>query len=102
MVNVELIFVTSDHLIIQHRLCLTKGSTVADAITACGILNDYPEVSSLSVGIFSKIVSLETPLNTGDRVEFYRPLKIDPKEKRRARSLKKIGLDRRSTQLFII
>lgn len=89
MVNVELIFVASDQSIIHQRLCLAKGATVADAITASGIINQYPEVNSLPVGIFSKLVSRETQLSSGDRVELYRPLTIDPKEKRRQRSLKK-------------
>ena len=89
MVNVELIFVASDQTIFQQRLCLLKGVTVADAITASGIVNQYSEVSSLPVGIFSTLVSRETLLSSGDRVEIYRPLTIDPKEKRRQRSLKK-------------
>ncbi|OGV29607.1 MAG: RnfH family protein [Legionellales bacterium RIFCSPHIGHO2_12_FULL_35_11] len=89
MVNVELIFVASDQIIFQKRLCLQQGVTVADAITASGIVNQYSEVSSLPVGIFSTLVSRETLLSSGDRVEIYRPLTIDPKEKRRQRSLKK-------------
>ena len=89
MVNVELIFIASDQSIIHQRLSLAKGATVADAITASGIVNQYSEVSSLPVGIFSKLVSRETLLSSGDRVEIYRPLTIDPKEKRRQRSLKK-------------
>src|SRR3990167_9769680 len=89
MVNVELIFVASDQIIFQKRLCLQQGVTVADAITASGIVNQYSEVSSLPVGIFSTLVSRETLLSSGDRVEIYRPLTIDPKEKRRPRSLKK-------------
>jgi putative ubiquitin-RnfH superfamily antitoxin RatB of RatAB toxin-antitoxin module len=35
------------------------------------------------VGIYSKIVAKDTPLRDGDRIELYRPLAIDPKEKRR-------------------
>ena len=89
MVNVELIFVASDQTVFQRRLCLVKGATVADAITASGIINQYPLASALPTGIFSKLVSRETVLSSGDRVELYRPLTIDPKEKRRQRSVKK-------------
>jgi putative ubiquitin-RnfH superfamily antitoxin RatB of RatAB toxin-antitoxin module len=35
------------------------------------------------VGIFSRPVSHDTLLREGDRVEVYRPLKVDPKERRR-------------------
>lgn len=89
MVNIELIFIAADQTLTQHRLCLAKGATVADAIAASGIINQYPEASTLPVGIFSKLVTRETQLSSGDRVELYRPLTIDPKEKRRLRSLKK-------------
>ena len=89
MVNVELIFVAADQTVIHQHLSLAAGATVEDAITASGIINQYPEVSCLPVGIFSKLVTRTTQLSTGDRVELYRPLTIDPKEKRRLRSLKK-------------
>ncbi len=35
----------------------------------------------MAVGIFSKQVCLETIVREGDRIEIYRPLLIDPKEK---------------------
>ncbi len=89
MVNVELVFVTLDQTTVHQHLSLAAGATVADALVASGIINQYPEVGSLPVGIFSKLVTRDTPLSSGDRVELYRPLMIDPKEKRRQRSLKK-------------
>ena len=87
MVAVELVFVPADKTIIHKHISLTDGATVADAIVASGILKDYPEAKSLSVGIFSRPVTPETQLKSGDRIELYRPLLIDPKENRRKRSV---------------
>jgi hypothetical protein len=42
-----------------------------------------PDVEIKQVGIFSRPVSLDTVLREGDRVEVYRPLKADPRERRR-------------------
>lgn len=63
--------------------------TVADLVAASGILQYYPEVEHLSVGIFAQCVTVDTVVRPGDRVEFYRPLLIDPKEKRRRRAKKR-------------
>jgi uncharacterized protein len=58
---------------------LPAGSRVQDALRACGVAAD-------AVGIFGRRVTLDAPLNDGDRVEIYRPLGMDPKEARRRRA----------------
>jgi putative ubiquitin-RnfH superfamily antitoxin RatB of RatAB toxin-antitoxin module len=40
----------------------------------------------MAVGTFGKLITLDTKVNTGDRVEIYRPLIADPKEQRRKRA----------------
>ena len=67
-------------------LVLPLGSTVEQAIYQSGLLNQFPNLDLNSVGIFSKPVSLDTKLNSFDRIEIYHPLLIDPKEARRRRS----------------
>lgn len=69
-------------------LSLPHGATVADAIERSGIRHARPdiEIREDRVGIFSRKASLGTILHDGDRVEIYRPLKIDPKEARRLRA----------------
>jgi putative ubiquitin-RnfH superfamily antitoxin RatB of RatAB toxin-antitoxin module len=66
-----------------RSLELPAGSTVRDALAVSGIRGDQP------VGIFGKRVPLDHKLASGDRVEIYRPLEIDPKEARRRRALKR-------------
>jgi putative ubiquitin-RnfH superfamily antitoxin RatB of RatAB toxin-antitoxin module len=69
-------------------LRVRRGSTVADAIAQSGCRIWLPDVSidDHNVGIFSRPVTLATPLREGDRVEIYRPLQIDPKDARRKRA----------------
>jgi hypothetical protein len=64
------------------------GITARQAIEISGILQIFPEIdlSNAAVGIFGKLITLETGLQAGDRVEIYRPLIADPKEQRRRRA----------------
>ena len=63
-------------------LDLPVGATVADALRAsCGVeAGDAP-----SVGIWGRAANLDAVLQPLDRVEIYRPLKIDPKDRRRVK-----------------
>ena len=74
----------------QVELSLEVGAscTVAMAIRRSGILEQFPELClpELSVGIFSRLVKLESGLQENDRIEIYRPLKIDPKQARLLRA----------------
>ena len=64
----------------QVTVDLPDGATVLDALLKAGLGKEN------SVGIFGEPATLETRLRDGDRVEVYRPLKIDPKEARRKRA----------------
>jgi uncharacterized protein len=60
---------------------------VEDAIRASGIAEKLPNgFKPVAIGIFGRIVSVNDKLRDGDRIELYRPLKIDPKEARRRRA----------------
>ena len=63
-----------------------ENMTVADLIQKSGLLQKYPEVQNLQAGIFSRCVTWDTLIKPGDRVELYRPLLCDPKEKRRKKA----------------
>lgn len=72
------------------RVSLPNGATVADAIARSGIREQRPdiEISDDRLGIFARKALPATELRDGDRVEIYRPLRIDPKEARRLRARK--------------
>ncbi|HEU0277954.1 MAG TPA: RnfH family protein [Rhodanobacteraceae bacterium] len=67
---------------------LAASATVADAIVASGLREVRPDVQvdPMRVGIFARKVAPQTRLRDGDRVEIYRPLKLDPMEARRRRA----------------
>jgi len=84
---VELIYAPKDRPIIHLQLPVSDGAVVLDVLTQSGLMEIYPEIRGLSVGIFGKQVELTTKVEDGYRIEIYRPLLIDPMEKRRRRAL---------------
>ncbi len=84
--QIELIFVDKDGTIIQEFCQLPDKATVATAFVVSNFLEKHPNLKELKFGIFSQIATTETLLKNGDRIEFYRPLVFDPKEKRRQRA----------------
>lgn len=65
-----------------------ENATVEDAISASGILKEYPEIDLKinKVGIFSKVAKLDKSLVHKDRIEIYRKLIADPKAVRKQRA----------------
>ncbi|AKZ66095.1 RnfH family protein [Candidatus Palibaumannia cicadellinicola] len=87
-ISVNVVYALPEYQYILSIL-LPEGSTAAQAIEASGILSLQSEIDVINVnkiGIFSRIISLKEILHDGDRVEIYRPLLIDPKERRRIRA----------------
>lgn len=73
------------------ELELEAGATVADAVHASGLPERYPDFhpDKGPFGVFARRCGPERVLRPGDRVEIYRPLKVDPKEARRRRARKR-------------
>ncbi len=73
-------------------LVVPEGTTLLQAAEKSGICDDFPEINlqDAKMGIFGKMVvnPAEHILNSGERVEIYRPLTIDPKEMRKRRAEK--------------
>jgi uncharacterized protein len=67
-----------------------EGLTIASLVQASGFLQQDAGIANLSVGIFAKCANWDTLLKPGDRVELYRPLMVDPKEKRRRQAKAKL------------
>lgn len=64
-------------------LRVAPGTTAAEAVAQSGILADFPQLDVRRLGVFGEHVEAGHPLAPGDRVEIYRPLRLDPKEARR-------------------
>jgi uncharacterized protein len=89
MVNlsIEIVFAScQDQIVIP--ISVHPECTVHQAIVLSGILKHFPEIdlSQQRVGVFGRFVQLNDHVCAGDRIEIYRPLKIDPKQARRKRA----------------
>lgn len=69
-----------------------ENATLREAIVASGILERHPEIDLArnKVGVFAKLRRLEDRVSSGDRIEIYRPLVMDPKEARRRRARRRV------------
>ena len=75
----------SEHLLELPTLC-----TVNDALLACQAFENFPNNVSIddgqwTRGVWGRPVTHEYLLRDEDRLEIYRPLKVDPKVARRER-----------------
>ena len=68
----------------EIAVLLPAGATLDDALEASGLAKRHPDVdmARVRVGIFGKLSNRKAVLADGDRVEVYRALVADPKERR--------------------
>lgn len=90
---------------LPERQCIVamqvpEGTTALEAVMRSGICNEFPQIDphNDAMGIFSKPLNgkgrplpADYQLQSGDRVEIYRPLQIDPKQARLQRARKERG-----------
>lgn len=92
MISVEVAFARPDKQEII-TLNVEEGTTAVDAVRCSGIIAVFPEIDpdTNNMGIFGKAIKNPATyeLRDGDRVEVYRPLKIDPRQARLNRAKKK-------------
>lgn len=71
----------------EVALQLPSGSRLVDALRESALLTGLPdtEVDALQTGVWGRKQAPDHLLRDGDRVELYRPLKVDPKVARRER-----------------
>ncbi len=71
----------------EIALRLPAGSTVAQALQRSGLAQRHPQLDLVhaAVGIWGRKATRGQVLRAQDRVEVYRPLRVDPKVARRER-----------------
>lgn len=72
----------SNRSIFHIKQYVPSNTTIAEALNQSLLYQRNPETRNYPVGIFAKLKPLDTILQSGDRIEIYRPLTLDPKEKR--------------------
>lgn len=89
-IKVLLVYSPAPRQVRQWALVLDLGATVATALSASRVTEAFPELqlerpARLRVGVWGQKCSPSRVLQDADRVEIYRPLRVDPKVARRER-----------------
>lgn len=73
--------------VLEWQLELPAGATLRQAVLASGLPDAAPDMvlEQAEVGVWGRKAQWEQPLRERDRVEVYRPLRVDPKVARRER-----------------
>ena len=71
----------------EWHLTVPAGTSVRQALMQSGLLQEFTDLSmnDLAVGVWGRRAEVGQPLNDRDRIEIYRPLRVDPKVARRER-----------------
>jgi len=98
-IEITVAFSPSARVVHEIPLCLPLGATVAKALEQSGLQKLFPELDwrLAGVGIWGRKATMDQVLRANDRVEIYRPLRVDPKVARRERFAKQGA---RTTGLF--
>lgn len=91
MVEIEVVYAAEDRQVLL-AVAVAQGTSLRAAVQASGIAVQFPELNlaACPLGIFGKVMADadERAVQSGDRIEIYRPLLADPKEVRRLRAAK--------------
>lgn len=82
--SVEVVHGTAQKQVLL-KITVPVGSTIQDAIELSAIKEMFPheDLGALSIGVWGKPADSDRQLVDGDRIEFYRPLEMDPRDARR-------------------
>lgn len=89
-VNVSVVYAPAAREVHEVTLQLDAPCSVLQALQCSGLLVRFPEIDNQQtvVGIWGRKAGLDQVLREHDRVEVYRPLRVDPKVARRERFVK--------------
>lgn len=85
--RITVVYSPAPRQVLERKLDLPEASTARQALQACGLLDERPELHArpLDVGVWGRRCPTTQVLEEGDRLEIYRPLRVDPKVARRER-----------------
>jgi putative ubiquitin-RnfH superfamily antitoxin RatB of RatAB toxin-antitoxin module len=84
------VFSPTPRQVVATTLQLVEPCTLLQALQQSGLLERFPALDSLQimVGIWGRKAKFNQLLRDNDRIEVYRPLRVDPKVARRQRFVK--------------
>ena len=88
-VRVQVVYADRQRQIVR-AVEVASGASVNEAIRASAILAELPQgFEPAAIGVWGRIVGGDETVRQGDRIELYRPLRMDPKEARRRRAARR-------------
>ena len=87
-IEIEVVFALPEKQSLK-TLLIAEGATVAEAVAKSGLLEAFPDhgLAQMTLGVWGREVENTRTVRAGDRIEIYRPLKLDPREARRQLAL---------------
>ena len=97
--NITLLYAPAPRVVIELRRSVAEGCTAKEALALTDWTQRYPEINGplVSMSVWGRKINANVILRAGDRLEFCRTLRVDPKVARRERFL---GQGARGTGLF--
>lgn len=86
-ITIELVCALRERQVVRE-MSLPAGATVAEALASADTVMGPDVMAGVdrdNVGVWGRVVTRETILRNGDRLEFLRGLTADPKDARRRR-----------------
>jgi len=86
-IQIEIAYATPERQVILV-IQADEGSSPREVVMKSDIDQYFPEIDkqNCDIGIFGKAIRPDQVLESGDRIEIYRPLLADPKEVRKRRA----------------
>lgn len=87
LLHLSVVYAPKARELAEVKLLLAQPCTVLQALQQSGLLLRFPEIDHhhALIGVWGRRVKLDQCLRDLDRVEIYRPLRVDPKVARRER-----------------
>ena len=84
LLDVEVVYARPEYQTVLS-IQVPTGTTALEAVQCSGMLQRHPELvaETLELGVFGNAVAHAYTVQSGDRVEIYRPLLVDPVARRK-------------------
>jgi uncharacterized protein len=89
--SVDVVYALPDRQRVVTVSMPAGGLTAQAAVEHSGLLDEFPELREqpLALGVYGTACAGDRALRDRDRVEIYRPLRVDPRTQRRQRAAAK-------------
>ena len=85
--NITLVYSPAARQVRQWHLAVPVATRISEAVLRSGVLQAFTDLNleTIRVGVWGQHANMAQMLKEWDRIEIYRPLRVDPKVARRER-----------------